>query len=133
LLCELTNRFHHRREFRQCAGSQVIAVSETSGKDYRVEPFHRHVLVPDELYGFADHRFDSVITIVIAVGSWKNNNTELHAHSQTIRYSSMTGLVKTSFARRSTCSRDASFTAMLKIFPCLTSVISERPIEDRLR
>src|SRR5205814_1163663 len=130
---KIGNRVHHRRELRERAGSQVVTICKSAGQDDRVESLYGRVLVPNVRHRLSEHRLDRVIAIVLAIRSWKNNDTEFHAHSQIIRYSSITGFVKTSFARRSTCSRLPSFNCTLKILPCRTSVTSVRPSDARLR
>ena len=73
--------------------------------------------MPDEFDRFSDHRLDGVVTIVIAIRSRENDNAKLHDYSQTIRYSSMTGFVRTSFASLSTCLAISVFELDVKDFP----------------
>src|SRR4029453_6649128 len=135
---ELLHGLHDRRELRQSARPQVIAIREPAGQDHGIKALQRRVLMPDELDGFANHRLDRVIAVVIAVGSRKDDHTELHRGSHTIRNSSITGLVRTSFASfwtisfpRSGDTPSARFTS--KYLPCRTSATSGRPMDLTLR
>src|SRR4030095_12524454 len=94
--------------------------------------------MPDEVDGFADHSLHGVVAIVIAVRSRKDDNSELHRDSHTMRYSSMTGFVSTSFASFWTISLplsdetpSARFTS--KYFPWRTSATSGNPMDSTLR
>ena len=46
---ELGDRLHHRREARDRAGAQVVAVGEAAGDDDRVDALQVAVLVPEQL------------------------------------------------------------------------------------
>src|SRR4030095_8927632 len=94
--------------------------------------------MPDEVNGFADYGLHSVVAVVVTVGSRKNDNAEFHLGSHTIWNSSMTGLVRTSFASFWTISFPRSgvtSSAMLtsKYLPCRTSATSGSPIDWTLR
>ena len=75
---ELLDRSHHRREARDRAGPQVVAVRETAWKNHRVRAAKIGLLVPDELGFLAEHVLRRVIRVVIAVGSGKDNDRESH-------------------------------------------------------
>src|SRR5207248_3209379 len=101
LIREIAYGGHNRRELCERARAEVVPIREATGQDDGIESFQRCLFMPDKFHRLFDDRLDCVITIVIAVAARYNNHAEFHDHSQTIRYSSMTGFVKTSFARRS--------------------------------
>src|SRR5262249_43523276 len=106
---KLHDRFHDWREPRDRAGAQVIAVREPAGQDDEIRAAERRVLVPDEWRIQPQHVLGRVIGVVIAVGSWKNDDRNFHGFApgaSSIRKLSMTGLASTRSA-----TSDASFSA----------------------
>ena len=69
---------HDRREARDRAGPQVVAVCEAAGQYHDVGALQVRVLVPDELGVLAEDVCRRVIGVVVAVAAWKHDNGELH-------------------------------------------------------
>ncbi len=74
---------HDRREARDGAGSQVIAVGEPAWQDDRVGALQAGLLVPDEHGVLAEHVPGGVIGVVIAVRSREDNDGEFHLTAPT--------------------------------------------------
>src|SRR5688572_11456395 len=94
--------------------------------------------MPDEFHGFSDNSLHRVITVMVAIRAREDDDSELHRCSHTMRNSSMTGFVRTSFASFCTTSRplsaetpSAMFTS--KYLPCRTSATSGSPMDSTLR
>ena len=75
---ELAHRRHDRREPRDRAGAQVVAVGEAAGQDDDVGALQVGVLVPDELGVLAEHVLGGVIGVVVAVRAGKDDDAEFH-------------------------------------------------------
>src|SRR5688572_32082198 len=91
--------------------------------------------MPDEFHGFSDNSLHRVITVMVAIRAREDDDSELHRCSHTMRNSSMTGFVRTSFASFCTTSRplsaetpSAMFTS--KYLPCRTSATSGSPMDS---
>src|SRR5438552_721444 len=71
---ELTDQLHDRREARDRAGAQVVAVGEASGQDHAVASFEICVLVPeiDELR--AEHLVDDPAAVAVGPRAWENHH-----------------------------------------------------------
>ena len=67
---------HDRREARDRAGAQVVAVREPARQDHGVGALEARVLVPDELGVLPEHVLGGVVGVVIAVGSGKDDDGE---------------------------------------------------------
>ena len=76
---EFLDRLHHRREARDGAGAQIIAVGKSAGQDNDVAVREVLRLVPDECDGLLEDVSDGVKGVVVAVGRGKNNDSEFHA------------------------------------------------------
>src|SRR5262245_15443552 len=76
---ELPDRRHDRGKARDGAGPEVVAVREASRQDHGISLTKAALLVPHVLRLVAEHMFDGVLGIVIAVGSRKHDNGKLHA------------------------------------------------------
>ena len=75
---EVADGGHHRREPGDRAGAQVVAVREAARQHHDVGAVEARLLVPDELRLLPEHVLHGVIRVVIAVGSWKNDDAEFH-------------------------------------------------------
>ena len=80
------DRGHHRREARDGAGAQVVAVREAAGQDDHVSAAERRVLVPDELGLLAEHVLRGVVGVVVAVRSGKDDDGEFHVSGPLLRF-----------------------------------------------
>ena len=95
---------HDRREPRDGAGAQVVAVREPAGQNHDVGAAERRLLVPDERRLLAEHVLRGVVRVVIAVRSGKDDDGERHRvtrsslrsrASSSMRKLSITGLAST--------------------------------------
>ena len=77
-LGEVADRRHDRREARDRAGAQVVAVREPAGQDHDVGALEARVLVPDERGLVPEHVLRGVVGVVVAVGAGKDDDGELH-------------------------------------------------------
>jgi hypothetical protein len=68
---------------REGAGAKVVAVRKAAGKDHRIVTRKISFTVPDEVYGLTDVLGDHVISVVIAIRTGKNYNSEFHASNST--------------------------------------------------
>ena len=80
---ERLHRGHHRREPRDRAGAQVVAVREPARQDDDVGAAELRVLVPDELGLLPEHVLGGVVGVVVAVRSGKNDDGEFHVICRT--------------------------------------------------
>jgi hypothetical protein len=69
---------HHRREARQRAAAQVIAVGEAAREHHRVEPRRQPVLVPHVLRVGAADVLHHVVQVVVAVRAGEGDDADLH-------------------------------------------------------
>ena len=76
------HRRHDRRELRDGAGAQVVAVGEAAGQDDGVGAAEARVLVPHERRLFADHGARRVEGVVVGVRSRKHDDREGHGAPQ---------------------------------------------------
>ena len=76
---------HDRREARDCAGPQIVAVGKAARKDQGVGALEVGVFVPDELGVLAEHVFRGVVRVVVAIAPGKHDDAELHGHSTSMR------------------------------------------------
>ena len=81
------DRLHDRRELRQRAGAEVVAVRETARDDHAVGAFEVRLLVPEQLGVRAEHVVRHVHRIVIAVRAGKDDDAEFHADASRITVS----------------------------------------------
>ena len=91
---EPSNLFHDRREARDGAGAQVVAVGKPAGQDDHVGAAQIPVLVPDVARGAAKDVLGDVVDVVVAVRPGEDDHREEHQASSSMRYSSMTVLAR---------------------------------------
>src|SRR5437868_4701995 len=131
---ELAYLFHDRREARDCAGAQVVAVGKASGQDHAVASFEICVLVPeiDELG--AEHLVDDPAAVAVGPRPWEDHHSELHRRPSRMtskRKSSMTWFASSwrhisSTRSRASCSLDISRLSSMYL-PTRTSETSRKP------
>ena len=71
-------RLHRRREPRDCAGAQIIAVAETAGHDDAIHVAERVVLVPDIARRLTKHVGQHMVGVLIAIAAGKLDDSKLH-------------------------------------------------------
>ena len=72
------HRGHDRREARDRAGAQVVAVRKAAGQNHGVGAAEIGVLVPDELGLLAEDLAGRVPGVAIGVRAGKNDDGEFH-------------------------------------------------------
>src|SRR5258708_423997 len=72
------HRFHHGRELGNRASPQIVAVRKTSGDDDGVAVLQIMRLVPQESHRLPDNLLNGPESIVIAVGTGKDDDAEFH-------------------------------------------------------
>ena len=72
----LADRVHHRREARDRAGAEIVAVRETAGYDDRVDTLGRVVAVPEQL-GRPAELLDRELHVELAVRSREHCTTPM--------------------------------------------------------
>src|SRR5690606_4481588 len=86
---------HHRAESCNRSGTEIVTVGKTARKNHDVRPLEVMILVPEVGCSLAKYIRDSVVSVVVAVGTWKGDNAELHAASTAaISKSSVTGFAR---------------------------------------
>src|SRR6185437_11568609 len=73
--------FHDRRKARDGAGAEVVAIGEAAGQDDRIHAGDFLRLMPDELDWFAEYAADGVKRVMVAIGTRKNDDAELHSRA----------------------------------------------------
>ena len=74
---------HDRRKACDRPGAEIIAVGKAAGQHYRIKAGQRRVLVPDHFDRLAEHLFEDVLAIVVAITSRKNDDADLHNSKRT--------------------------------------------------
>ena len=77
------DRLHHRRELRERAGAEVVAVCEAARDDHAVGAVQVGLLVPEELRLFAEDVLGDVQRVVVAVRAGKDDDREFHVQCTT--------------------------------------------------
>src|SRR6266478_8233022 len=136
-LGELAHLVHDRREARDGAGAQVVAVGEPAREHHHVGAAQVAVLVPDVAGGAAEDVLGHVVDVVVAVAAGKDDHREEHQRISSTRYSSMTVLAR-SFSHMSWTRFLASAGSLASrsnsmILPRRTSLTSLNPSEPRAR
>src|SRR6266478_9891814 len=136
-LAELPHLVHDRREARDGAGAQVVAVGEPAGEHHHVGAAQIAVLVPDVAGGAAEDVLGHVVDVVVAVAAGKDDHREEHQRISSTRYSSITVLARSfshmSWTRRFASAGDLASRSSSMIFPRRTSLTSLNPSEPRAR
>ena len=82
---ELPDLPHERRELGDGPGPQVVAVGKTSGEDDAVHAPEVVVLVPEEDRRLAEDLLQGVISVMVAVRTGKDDDSELQGLSPSSR------------------------------------------------
>ena len=69
---------HDRRKTGDGAGAEIIAIRKAAGQDDRIEAGEIFGLVPDEFDRLPQDAADGVESVVIAIGTGKDDNTNFH-------------------------------------------------------
>src|SRR5262249_42161670 len=78
-LGEFRHRIHDRREARDRAGSQVIAVRKSSGQNNGIAVREVLRLMPNEFDRLFKDISDGVERVVVAIGPGKDDDSKFHA------------------------------------------------------
>src|SRR5262249_35006781 len=103
----LGDRGHHRREARDRARAQVVAVREPARHDHSVDTVGRRVAVPQH-FGRRTEFFDGPGDVEFAVCAGKLHNTDANRHEMVTSYASITGLASNRSHISLTCAWAAS-------------------------
>src|SRR6266567_4002445 len=137
---ELADLLHHRRESRDGARAQVIAVREPARQDHAVAPFQIRVLVPQVLELGAHDLVDDPTTVPVRPRPRKNHDPELHRRGlssewSSKRKSSITWLARSRSHISSTrwrASRSSAASRVTSMYlPTRTSSTSRNPSDAR--
>ena len=75
---ELLDRLHNGSEVSDGAGAEVVAVGEAAGNNDGIAVFEVFGLMPQEGGRLTGNFGDSVVSVVIAIGSGKDEDAEFH-------------------------------------------------------
>src|SRR5262249_10573468 len=103
----LAYRVHHRREARDRARAQVVAVGEPTGNDDRVHALRRVVTVPQQ-FGLHAQPLERVLHVELAIRPRKHDDADPNRHEMTISYASITGFASNRSHISFTCARAVS-------------------------
>src|SRR5690606_27460069 len=76
IACEFLQFLHDRAEPRNRARAKIIAIAESTRNQHRVSIAERVFLVPNESRGMAEHVFQNVHKVLVAIGAGKLENSK---------------------------------------------------------
>jgi hypothetical protein len=74
---KLDDFLHDGRESRDGAAPEIVAVRKSARQNYDVAILNRRILVPEENRVLLENFGSGIVSIVIAIRSGKNDNSEL--------------------------------------------------------
>jgi hypothetical protein len=74
-------RTHHRREARDGAAAQVVAVAEAAGEDDRLHVLEVGVLVPEVLGGDAGEGLEREVRVAVGVDAGEDDHADAQGRS----------------------------------------------------
>src|SRR5690348_7879531 len=89
--CEFRDALHDRREARDRAGAQVVAVAESARQQHALSAAERGLLVPQDARVLAHHCRERVQCVAVVERAGEPYDAPLHSPSTSKRKSSITG------------------------------------------
>ena len=75
---------HHWGKLGNRTAAQVVTVGETAGEDDGVHIAYVSIFVPDELGSLPQVLGDGIPRIMVAIASWKYDDTEFHGRNLSV-------------------------------------------------